>query len=230
MPTLLRYIGGELLVTGYIEKSAEYFSRAFDLDGDSAIYLSCLGGIEQNQGNYEKALEYYNQAYKIKKNYTDVINNLALVSQLIGKNDESLRWYRELQEQNTLNFNLHRAGYACSKNGLIDESDNFINKHIEYCNTILTTGRRTDIISYAYYDLAGIYAFRGDRKKAYYNLRMFSQVENCFLYMLTLLKDDPMFSTINTEPEFIQILDVMTKKYSKVHEDVGKWLEKQVGY
>ena len=135
-----------------------------------------------------------------------------------------------MKQQNTLNFNLHRAGYAYLKNGLNDEGDSYINKHIEYCNSILTSGRRTDIISYTYYDLAGIYAFRGDKKKVYHNLRMFSKVENCFLYMLTLMKDDPMFSTINTEPEFLEILDVMTKKYAKVHEDVGKWLEKQEGY
>jgi tetratricopeptide (TPR) repeat protein len=229
MPTLLRYIGGELLVTGFIEKAGEYFSRAFDLDGDSAIYLSCLGGIEQNQGNYDKALEYYKKAYLIKRNYTDVLNNLALISQLIGNNDESLEWYKELKLQNTLNFNLHRAGYAYKKNGLENEGDSLINKHIEYCNSMLTTGRRSDIISYTYYDLSGVYAFRGDKKKAYQNLRMFSKVENCYLYMLTLMKDDPMFSSIRTEPEFLQILNVMTAKYAKVHEDVGKWLAKQEG-
>jgi hypothetical protein len=44
------------------------------------------------------------------------------------------------------------------------------------------------------------------------------------------MKDDPMFSTIKTEPEFLQILDVMTAKYTKMHEDVGSWLEKQEGY
>jgi len=227
MPTLLRYIGGELLVTGFIEKASEYFSRAFYLDGDSAIYLSCLGGIEQNQGNYDKALEYYNKAYIIKRNYTDVLNNLSLICQIIGKYDESLRWYKELELQNSLNFNLHRAGYAYLKNGLNDEGDNYINKHIEYCNTVLSTGRRSDIISYTHYDLAGINAFRGDKKKAYQHLRMFSKVENCYLYMLTLMKDDPMLSAIRTEPEFLQILDVMTTKYAKVHEDVGKWLQKQ---
>ena len=120
---------------------------------------------------------------------------------------------------------MHRAGYAYWKNGLQTEGDNYINKHIEYCNSILNTGRRSDLISYTHYDLAGIYAFRGDKKKAYQNLRSFSQVENCYLYMLTLMKDDPMFSTIKTEPEFLQILNVMTAKYAKVHDDVGKWLE-----
>jgi len=227
MPTLLRYIGGELIVTGFTEKAGEYFSRAFYLDGDSAIYLSCLGGIEQNQGNYENAIEYYNQAFSIKRNYTDVLNNLALSYQLIGRNEESLRWYKELESQNTLNFNLHRAGYAYLKNGFNDEGNDYIGKHIEYCNSILSSGRRSEVISYAHYDLAGIYAYMGDKKKSLQNLRMFSKVENCFLYMLTLMKDDPMLSSVRTDSEYLRILQVMTSKYAKVHDDVGKWLQKQ---
>lgn len=227
MPTLLRNIGGELLVTGYIEKAGEYFFRAFDLDGDSAIYLSCLGGIEQNQGNYDKALEYYHQAWFIKNNYTDVLNNMALIYQLTGRNDESLKWYKELVSQNTLNFNLHRAGYTYLKNGLKEEGENYINKHIEYCNSILSTRRRSDLIFYTYYDLAGIYALKGDKKKSFQNLRKFSEVENCYLYMLTLMKDDPLFGSMKTEPEFQEILSKMTAKYSKVHDDVGRWLETQ---
>lgn len=227
MPTLLRYIGGELLVTGYIEKARTYFARAFELDGDSATYYSCLAGIEQNQGNYNEALGYYHQAYRMKKNYTDVINNLALIYELTGRNDESIRYYKELESKNNLTFNLHRAGYAYIKYGSPAEGDNYINRHIDYCNSVLKIGGRSDLLSYTYYDLAGVFAFRGDKKKAYQNLQMFTQVKNCYLYMLTLLKNDPFFKEMKNEPEFGKIINVMEAKYAKVHDDVGRWLEKQ---
>ncbi len=54
-----------------------------------------------------------------------------------------------------------------------------------------------------------------------------SQVRNCYLYMLTLLKNDPFFESMKTEPEFGKIISVMESKYAKVHNDVGRWLEKQ---
>ena len=62
-PTILRNIGGKLEITGFKEKALEYYRRAFELDGDSAFYLSCLGGAESDQGNYEKSVAYFKRAY-----------------------------------------------------------------------------------------------------------------------------------------------------------------------
>jgi hypothetical protein len=56
---------------------------------------------------------------------------------------------------------------------------------------------------------------------------MFSQVKNCYLYMLTLLRNDPLLDGIKEEPEFKKILNDMEVKYDKVHSDVGSWLFKQ---
>lgn len=227
LPTLLRHIGGELLVTGYIGKAAEYFSKAFELDDDSAIYLSCLGGIEQIQGNYDNAIEIYKKAFLIKDNYNEVVHNLAVYSQLSGKDSESLEYYRQLESRNAMSFNMHRMGYSLCKNGFEIEGYEYFRKHIEYCDEILQTRRRSDLVIYTYYDLAGIYAFLGDREQSYQNLKNFSQSKNSFLYMITLIKNDPLFESIREEPEFLHIIADMEQKYQKVHEDVGKWIADQ---
>jgi TolB-like protein/Tfp pilus assembly protein PilF len=227
MPTLLRHIGGELLITGFPEKASQFFGRAFELDGDSAVYLSCLGGIENNQGNYAKALEFYEKAYVLKKNYAEVIQDLAIYYQIAGKNVESLKFYTELESTNSLNYNMHRMGYSLWKNGFRKEAEEYFRKHIDYCNTVLKTSRRSDLIAYAYYDLAGISAFKGDSKKAYQYLRLFNQSKNCFTYMLTLIKNDPLFINIKSDPEFRQIVDDMETKLDKVHQEVAKWLDEQ---
>ncbi|HLN55120.1 MAG TPA: tetratricopeptide repeat protein [Bacteroidales bacterium] len=227
MPTILRHIGGELLITGFTEKAATYFTRAFDLDGDTAIYLSCLGGIEQNQGNYQEAIEYYEMAIRIKKNYSEVIHDLALYSQLIGRKEESLKYYRELNASNELNYNCHRMGYALWQNGFTKESEKYFRDQIEYCNSVMKNGHRSDLIIYAYYDLACIYAFKGEKKKAFQYLRLFNKSTNCFTYMLLLIKNDPFMDNLKNEPEFIQIVNEMDNKYKSVHERVGIWLETQ---
>ncbi|MGE5406556.1 MAG: tetratricopeptide repeat protein, partial [Methanosarcina sp.] len=216
MPTILRHIGGELLITGFIDKASSYFTRAFDLDGDTAIYLSCLGGIEQNQGNYQKAIDYYKMAYKIKRNYAEVVHNLALYSQLIGKKEESLKYYQALKSSNDLYFNLHRMGYTLWENGFTKEAEPYFRDQIDYCNSVLKNGHRSDLIAYSYYDLASIYAFRGEKKKALQYLRLFNKSRNCFTYMLLLIKNDPMMEKIKNDPEFIQIVNEMDNKYQKV--------------
>lgn len=227
LPTLLRHIGGELLVTGHIDKAAEYFSRAFELDDDSAIYLSCLGGIEQIQGNYDSAIGIYKEAFLIKDNYNEVVHDLAVYSHLSGKDSQSMVYYRQLESRDAMSFNMHRMGYTLYKNGFEDEGQAYFRKHLEYCDEILKTRRRSDLVIYTYYDLVGIYAFMGDKIKSYENLKLFSQSKNSFLYMVTLIKNDPLFENIREEPEFRKVIDDMEQKYLRVHEEVAEWIADQ---
>jgi hypothetical protein len=76
-----------------------------------------------------------------------------------------------------------------------------------------------------YYDLAGVYAFRGEKDKAYKNLKIFNQRKTECLWMVMLIKTDPLFNNIRDEPEFQQIVRDVEAKYQAEHERVRKWLE-----
>jgi hypothetical protein len=80
---------------------------------------------------------------------------------------------------------------------------------------------------YTYYDLAGVYAFRGEKDKAYKNLRIFNQSQRINLFIVMLMRTDPLFNSIRNEPEFQQILRDVEAKYQAEHERVKKWLEEQ---
>ncbi|HEX2976034.1 MAG TPA: hypothetical protein VHO68_08850 [Bacteroidales bacterium] len=224
LPTLLRHIGGELLITGFFDKADQYFTRAFELDGDSAVYLTCMGGIEHNRASFEKAIDFYKHAYRIRKNNPEILHNLALFSQLTGKYEESLEFYRELQALGPVTYNEHRIGFTLWKNGFHDEGNKIIEKYLKKCLSFSGKGARADHIAYNNYDLAGIYAFRGDRQKAYHYLNEFNQVQNCFTYMITLIKNDPMLESLKNDPEFQGIITDMQSKLDRVHHEVGEWL------
>jgi hypothetical protein len=76
-----------------------------------------------------------------------------------------------------------------------------------------------------YYNLAGLFAFRGDRDSAYANLRIFNQREMMPLWMVNLIKIDPLFDSIRDEPEFHEIVREVEAKYQAEHERVRLWLE-----
>jgi hypothetical protein len=79
---------------------------------------------------------------------------------------------------------------------------------------------------YTYYEgLAGIYAFMGERDKAYKNLRIFNQIQEIPLWMSVNIKTDPIFNNIRNEPEFQQIVKDIEAKYQAEHERVRKWIE-----
>ena len=78
---------------------------------------------------------------------------------------------------------------------------------------------------FTYCDIAGVYAFIGEREKAYKNLRIFNQIQRPSIAMLMIIKTDPLFNSIRNEPEFQQIARDIESKYNSEHERVRKWLE-----
>jgi hypothetical protein len=80
---------------------------------------------------------------------------------------------------------------------------------------------------FSYYDLACVYAFRGEKEKAYENLRNLNQLRVAPLWLVTFFEHDPLFDSIKNEPEFQQIARDIAAKYQAEHERVRKWLEEQ---
>jgi TolB-like protein/tetratricopeptide (TPR) repeat protein len=227
-PTIFRILGGKLLVTGFIDKAKFYFTKAFKLDGDSAFYFSCLGGTESDQGNYKKAVEYFGKAYRNRENYTEVIRRLGENYLYDGNYSESLKYFREYLS--LVDDESPQVAYSFWQNGFKKEAEKYFNERQEWCRSILETDRPYLQLFWAYYELACIYSFRGDKENAIRYLKMYAQNTNCELYMLTHVKDDPLFDPIRNEPEFRQILREMETNYQALHEKVGKWLEGNTYY
>jgi tetratricopeptide (TPR) repeat protein len=151
----------------------------------------------------------------------------------IGQFEESLKYYKKYVERQKASghFDLnatHRIGYAYFKNGYEKEAEYYFNKQIDYCNDLIKSDRPWGQELYTYYDLAGVYAFRGDKDKAYENLRIFNQRQQGEgLWMVHLIKTDPLFNSIRNEPEFQQIVRDVEARYQALHERVRKQLEEQ---
>jgi len=147
-----------------------------------------------------------------------------------GQHEESLRyikkWLDKLTVRGQLNIeNMHRIGYAYWHNGYKKEAEYYFDMQMEYCNNLINSDRPYAQIFYTYYDRAGVYAFRGDKEKAYEDLRIFNQRERQGDWMVTLIKDDPLFDTIRDEEEFQQIVRDVEVKYQAERERVRKWME-----
>jgi hypothetical protein len=121
---------------------------------------------------------------------------------------------------------MQRVGYAYWKNGFKDSADYYFNKQIRYFNDAI----RLNWSSYstAHYDLAGIYAFKGDKIKAYENLKIFNQRPSIYyLWIVRYIKYDPLFDSIRDEQKFQQIVRDIEAKYQTEHDRMHKWLEEQ---
>ncbi len=124
---------------------------------------------------------------------------------------------------------MTQIGYAYWQNGFKKEAEYYFNEHINYCNMMNELGRIASTQRFlTYYVLARIFAFKGEKDKAYENLKIFNQRKVMYTWMATGIKNDPLFNSIRDEPEFQQIVREIEAKYQAEHERVRQWLEENM--
>jgi TolB-like protein/Tfp pilus assembly protein PilF len=233
LPGLLREISILLLGYGFTEQAKIYNLRALNLDRDSIQYYKSLEAIEWWNGNYKDAIEFLKKGYVLDSTDLLIIGDLAYCYGINRQFKESLMFYKiYIERRNSLGqFDLqgtHRIGYAFWENGYKKEAEYYFDKQIEYCNEQINLERPlASRLLYVYYDLAAVYAFRGDKDKAYKNLKIFNQMQRIPIAFIPYLKSDPLFENIRNEEEFQKIVRGTELKGHAERERLRKWLEEK---
>jgi TolB-like protein/AraC-like DNA-binding protein/Tfp pilus assembly protein PilF len=233
LPALLLNIWYAYNSAGIPEKARQYIQDKLKLDGDSADYYAELSRYERWIGNFNKSIEYGVKGYRSDSTNATLLVILGNNFASIGQYGKSLEYYNrwigrsKILGDAWIKHNMHRVAYAYSQNGNKKAAEHFLNEQMNYCTRSIELGRKYAQMLYAYYDLAGIYAFEGKKEKAYENLKIFNKRSVMSSWMVSLIKTDPLFETIRNEPEFQQIVRDVEAKYQAEHERVKKWLEEQ---
>ena len=214
--------------SGFDEIALTYGLEAAKLETDSVKYYFWLFMFESDK---QKQLAFLEKGYKMDSTNNLILEYMGSYYHTNGQFKEALDFIRKylirLKEQGITRVNnMHRIGQLYSKIGIMDSADYYFIKQIEYCNEAIRLGRPYGIY-YAYYDLAGVYAFMGDNKKAYENLKIFNQRQRMPKWAVEYLQTDELFNSIRNEPEFQKIAREVEAKYLAEHERVKKWLEEQ---
>jgi TolB-like protein/Flp pilus assembly protein TadD len=228
-PSLLRDLGSTYLDVGLIEKAKYYYKEALTLDKDSAKYLSDIAWLEMSLENYE-------EAYKLNKKFLEIdstyLQNLPFYPSGYEYEEEAYimakNYVEKMKKLGVLNLvNSHRVGYVYWQIGKHNEALNYFNQQIKYGEESVKLGRYIAKRKSAQYDLAGTYAFIGNKAKAYQYLDEFN-TENFYpLWWISIAKNDPLFASIRNEKRFQMILQNIEAKYLAEHERVRKWMEEQ---
>jgi len=232
LPPIIGTLAASYFDAGLIEmgnNNLEYLK----LIGEPIQYLNYAAYCEQKEGHWEKSIEFSKMGYDIDSTNIESLGNLGYCYSFIGQFVESLRYYKKyVERQKAIGqfsfINSHRIGYAYFKNGNKKEAEYYFDKQIEYCNDLIKSDRPWGQELYSYYDIAAVYAFRGDKVKAYKNLEIFNQRQQGeALWMVSLIKTDPLFNSIRNEPDFQLIVRDVDAKHQDFHEKIMKQLEEQ---
>lgn len=233
---ILKEMTSAYLWAGFPEEAEKYNFEALQLSGDSLLYFTGLGAIESIKGNFREAIKYYDKASRIDSTYFSVIwfyhdltRQLGYNHMLAGNYSKSLeffeKWIALLEAKGEISFNgMHRVGYAYWVNGYTKEAEHYFDLQMDYCNKLISSNNWWAQAYFAHYDKAGLCAFRGEKEKAYQELRIFNQINNPPLWMVSLIKNDPMFEKIRKERKFQNIINDIEIKHQKVHDRISSQL------
>lgn len=230
IPDLLRRMSMIYSSNGFREKAIECVDNAYRQDSNLTLFFEMMGTIECYCGAYKNSLDYYNKLYAIDSSFLSALNGLGFVYQIIGDYNQSLQYYKKYTHKidtiGKIKINeAQRIGYAYWKNGFTREADEFFRRQLEYSNKSIEYGRAYGRSWGAYFDLAGVYSFYGERELAMKNLLKINVKEMNPYIFVWFMKRDPLLENIREDPEFKRILNDAEVRQDALHEKMRKWLE-----
>jgi len=230
LPNAYIDLGLAYISVGYPEKGKQYYQRALELFGDSAVYLYGTILAELVQGNYEQAYQSAKIAYKWDTvRVKEIMPSVCLMT---GRNKEGSYYAEKIAERLKKSGEIDLSapkniGYNYWHVGRTKEAEYYFNQQIEIDLESIRLGRWNTLQRQAHFDLAKVYAFLGDKEKAYQYLDEVNKNQSFSLGDVNSFKYSPFLNNIRREPRFQKILKDVETKYQAEHERVRKWLVSQ---
>ncbi len=218
-------------LTGLFTKAKRSTEKAFALYRDSLNYLLMLNDLDFQKFDHEAGIRVLMQAYQLDSTDNRVLLMLNWHHMFLEQYGEALiycrKWIEHMNQTAYFEYNnMHRVAFVLWQNGFKEEAYYYFSLQEDYCNRLNELDQVRARGKWTYYDLAAIYAFLGDKEKAYKNLRIYNQKESeQWLGMVHLIKTDPLFDSLRGEEEFMQIASDIEAKCWKGHERIKAWLE-----
>jgi TolB-like protein/class 3 adenylate cyclase/predicted Zn-dependent protease len=220
---------------GHSKTAESYLNEALKLDNDSAAHFLELGlgfGDLSNTNNNEQTLTWYRKAYQIDSLNPEIIFRLAEIYARVERFEESYKHWKEYFDlTNRLGWvdisKSHRMGYALFKLGREKEADYYFHQEIREDKESIRLKRFWAALFLPHYDVAAVYAFKGQKEMAYKYLRQFNQRKSYPLWMVNMIKIDPLFDSMRGDKEFQQIVRNVEEKYEREKERANTWLKEQ---
>ncbi len=227
LPAIFNDLGYTLWSAGFDELAKHYYQEKLKLDGDSIYYLSIFYLIE---GNREKAVTQHRRAFAKDSNFLSLeyLHDCFAT----GCYEEAYRYTEKLvarikRDNIVPTVFAHRIGYAYWKVGKKEEAEYYFNLQEKIGLESISKGRYQGSRMTVYYDLAAVYAFRGDKEKAFLYLEELYKKKVFGKWWTYFIREDPLFDNIRNEPRFQAIVKHIDIGFKAEHERVGKWLAEQ---
>jgi Flp pilus assembly protein TadD len=116
-------LGNQLTELSDFEGAVESYTRALEIEPNSAVVLGSIGSVYYKLGRYREAKESYQRALEVEPNQPDTEKNLGVTLASMEEYEQAIEHLREAAERDPALFDVHRAlGAVLEQAGRLDEA------------------------------------------------------------------------------------------------------------
>lgn len=230
LPTLYENIAYFYANLGFEEQAQENFRSHLQLSGDSLSYYENMNRFSYVFHRFEEAIDYSEKGFELAPENFWFVQNLAMGNMFLGQFEESLKFFKLLEELMAETYfwtvHLHRLAYVYYQLGDFEKADVHFSQIIHLLSEAIEDG---EVYFDAYYNLAGAYAFTGNRDEALEYLRIYKdglpdRPYNELFWVVRFIKIDPLFDSLRDDSDFRDIVDEVEKRYRNEQELIRNWM------
>jgi len=220
------HISNAFVQSGFIDDAQYYINKSLDYDPENLYSHYVKAYILFAHNNDLKELK-ESLLETLDKDTTrlDVLQEVGKTCYYMRDYEEAYFYYKKFlyirEEQNLDIYKGENSKIALvlAKMGMKEESKKYLMDFKEYADN--------DNSVYQQLSLAAYYSYTGDRQKSLEHLKLFTQKENFFYWILIFLKIEPLFDNVKDLPEFKKINQEIESNFWHYHDQLKASLEEK---
>ena len=213
------HVSNALIQSGFTDEAEMYINKSLEYNPDNlySAYVKAYILFAKDQ-NLRRTKELIIEALEKDTTRLDILQEVGKICYYMRDYKDAYAFYKkftDIREENKLAIYTHedaKIGLVFSEMGLKEESEKLFQSYKNYADN--------DQSIYKHLSLAMYYSYRGNTKEALEHLRLFSQEDNYFYWIVLFLKIDPLVDNIKDLPEFKKIVNDLESKFWKNHTQI----------
>jgi tetratricopeptide (TPR) repeat protein len=213
------HVSNAFIQSGFVDEAVKYINKSLEYNPENLYseYVKAYILFAKN-GDLQKTKELLINALIKDTTRLDIMQEVAKISYSMRDFEDAYYYYKKftgIRAANNLAIYIHenaKIGLVFSEMGHKEEAEILLKSYKEYADN--------DKSIYKHLSLATYHSYMGNTKEALDHLKLFSQEDNYFYWILLFIEHDPLLDNIKDHPEFKKIVDDLESKFWKKHKRI----------
>ncbi|MFC2151094.1 helix-turn-helix domain-containing protein [Bacteroidota bacterium] len=218
------HVSNALIQSGFIEEAETYINKSLVYNPQN-IYSDYVRAYILYAKNKDLKQSEKLLVKTLEKDTTrlDVLQEVGKIYYYQRDYESAYTYYKKfIDVKKALSLDIYpsensKIGVVLAEVGLIDESEKLFNEYRYYAENDQSIYRNLSLSMY--------YSYIGDSLKAIEHLKLFSEEDNYFYWLILFLEIDPLIDKMKDDPEYKKILQDIETKFWNYHKKVKASLE-----